>query len=91
MNIIDNVVIISAVQQSDSVIDTHLFFFRFFSHLDHHRILGRVPCSTVPFGQSFHIPQSEILYNYFHLSLWLSGVLEMSTYREWDAQERWFK
>ena len=38
---------------------THLFSFRFFSHRDHHRILGRVPCALqqVPVGRSFHIPQ----------------------------------
>ena len=35
------------------------FFFSFFSHVDHHRILGRVPYAMqqVPIGQSFHIPQ----------------------------------
>ena len=38
---------------------THPFFFRFFSYMDHHRILGRVPCALqqVPVGRSFHIPQ----------------------------------
>ena len=38
---------------------THPFFFRFFSHVDYHRILGRVPCAVqqVPIGQPFHIPQ----------------------------------
>ena len=41
--------IISAVQQSDSVIHIyiyiyiHPFFFRLFSHIDYHRILRRVP------------------------------------------------
>ena len=38
---------------------THPLFFRFFSHIDYHRILDRVPCAIqqVPIGQSFHIPQ----------------------------------
>ena len=39
---------------------THIHsFFRFFSHIDHHRLLGRVPCAIqqVPFGLSFRIPQ----------------------------------
>ena len=38
--------IISAVQQSDSVIHVHTSFcFRFFFHIYYHRILGRVPCA----------------------------------------------
>ena len=38
---------------------TYPFSFRFFSHIDYHRILGRVPCviRRVSIGQSFHIPQ----------------------------------
>ena len=46
---------ISAVQQSDSVIHIHTFIPRFFSHLDYHRILGRVlyAIQQVPIGQSF--------------------------------------
>ena len=37
----------------------YTFFFKFFSHIDYQRILGRVPCALqqVPVGQSFHIPQ----------------------------------
>lgn len=37
---------------------THLFSFRFFFHIDYHKILGRVLCviQLVPIGQSF-IPQ----------------------------------
>ena len=35
------------------------FFFTFFSHLDYHRILGRVSCAIqqVPIGEPFHMPQ----------------------------------
>ena len=35
------------------------FFFRFFSHIDHHKLLGIDPCAIqqVPAGQAFHIPQ----------------------------------
>ena len=38
---------------------THPFSLRFLSRVDHHRILGRVPCALqqMPVGQSFHIPQ----------------------------------
>ena len=40
-------------------IHTHPIHFRFFSHMDYYRILGRVLCAIqqVPVGQSFHIPQ----------------------------------
>ena len=40
---------------------THLFFFRFFSYADYHRILGGVPCAIqqVPIVQSFYTPQCE--------------------------------
>ena len=34
--------LVSGVQQSDSVIHTHSFFFRFFSHIGCHKILVRV-------------------------------------------------
>ena len=43
-SIIDNVVLVSSVQQNDSVIH-YLFFFKFFSHLGHYIILSRVLCS----------------------------------------------
>ena len=38
---------------------THAFFFRFLSHVAHHRLFGGVPCTIqqVPIGQAFHIPQ----------------------------------
>ena len=38
---------------------THLFSFRFSSHVDDHSVLGRVPYAIqqVPIDQSFHIPQ----------------------------------
>ena len=52
--------IISAVQQSGSVLHEHVSLsFRFFSHANYHRIWGRVPCAIqqVPVGQSFHAPQ----------------------------------
>ena len=36
----------------------YLFSFRFFSHVDYHRLLGRVLCTTkqVLVGQPFHVP-----------------------------------
>ena len=43
-----NVVLVSGVQQCDSAIHIHIYVpvFRFFSHLDHYRILSRAPCAT---------------------------------------------
>ena len=42
-----NVVLVSGVQHSDSVICTHtcLFFSRFFSIIGYYRVLSRVPCA----------------------------------------------
>ena len=46
LQLIYNVVLVSGVQQSDSVIHIHtLFFSKFFSHLVYSRILSRVPCA----------------------------------------------
>ena len=42
--LIYNVVLISAVQQSDSVMHTYTFFFYILFHMVHHRILNIVPC-----------------------------------------------
>lgn len=38
---------------------THTHFSQIFSHVDYHRIFGRIPCAIrqVPTGQSFHRPQ----------------------------------
>ena len=38
--------IVSGVQQSNSVIYMYLFFFKFFFHLHCYRILSRVPCKS---------------------------------------------
>ena len=44
--LINNVVLVSDVQQSDSVIHIHVsFFFKCFSHLGYHRVLCRVRCA----------------------------------------------
>ena len=41
-----SVVLVSGVQQSESVIHIHVstLFFRFFSHIGHYRVLRRVSC-----------------------------------------------
>ena len=39
-----NVVLVSGIQQSDSIIQTSILFQ--ISHIGYHRILGRVPCAT---------------------------------------------
>ena len=46
--LIYNVVLVSAVEQSESIIHIHisiLFLFRFFPHIGHYRVLSTVPCS----------------------------------------------
>ena len=41
-----NVVLVSGVQQSDSVyMHIYLFFFRFFSYIVYYKILSIVPCA----------------------------------------------
>ena len=45
VQLIYNVVFITAIQQSDSVIHIHLFFFMVFSTIVFHRILNVVPCA----------------------------------------------
>ena len=44
-NMVYNVVLVSGVQQSDSVVHIHISLFKFFSHLIYYRILSRVPCA----------------------------------------------
>ena len=43
VSLINNVVLVSGVQQNDLVIQ--VFFFNFFSHLGYYRISSRVPCA----------------------------------------------
>ena len=44
--LINNVVLASDVQQSDSVLCIHVsIFLKFFSHLGYYRILSSVPCA----------------------------------------------
>ena len=46
VQLIYSVVIIFAVYQVIQLyVYVHPFFLRFFSHIDYHRILGRVPCA----------------------------------------------
>ena len=50
VELIYNVVLVSGVQQSESVKHIHrstlfFFFLRFFSHIGHYRVLSRVPCA----------------------------------------------
>ena len=40
-----NVVLVSGVQQSKSVIYIHIFFFRFLSLIGYYKILNIVPCA----------------------------------------------
>ena len=45
IQLIYNVVLVSGLQQSDSVICICTFFFRFFSIIGYYKILSRVPCA----------------------------------------------
>ena len=46
IQLIYNVMLISGLQQSDSIIYTHVsIYVNFFSYIDYYRILGRVPWS----------------------------------------------
>ena len=47
VELIYNVMLVSGVQQSDSVIHIFIypFFFIFFSHIGYYRILSRAPCA----------------------------------------------
>ena len=57
VRLIYNAVLFSGVQQSESVVHTHIFtlFFRFFSHLGHYRALHRVPWTRGIFNSIFKI------------------------------------
>ena len=67
VQLIYNVVLISAVQQSDSVTHIYIFLFVFFSIMVYHRILSTVPCAiqqdlvVYPSYTSLHllIPNSQ--------------------------------
>ena len=71
-----NVLLVSCVQQSESVIYIYILtFFRFFSHISHYRVLSRVPwlviCfiyysnvyMSVPISQFIHTPVLVFLIN----------------------------
>ena len=45
VELVSSVVLVSGVQQSESVIYTHTSTLRFFSHVGHYRVLHRVPCA----------------------------------------------
>ena len=69
VELINSAVILSAIQQSDSVIHTYTypFLFRLFSHIGCHRILGRVPCSQLTIHSiysSVHMPITISFYFY---------------------------
>ena len=83
-----NVVLVSGVQQSESVthINIHistLSFFRFFSHISHHRVLSKVPCAIrqVLVSNSLFInEETEAQRHRAHKdsgSLWSSGSLSL--------------
>ena len=63
LQLIYNVVLLSAVQQSESVIHTHIsgLFLDFFSHIGHYRVLSRVPraIQQVLISYLFYIQQCE--------------------------------
>ena len=55
------VVLVSAAQQSESVIHTHLpILFRFFPHIGHYRVLRSIPWEMLP--ATFLVLASKLLY-----------------------------
>ena len=54
-----NVVLISAVQKNDSITHIHTFFFTFFPMMVNHRILKTIPRSTTHF-RIFSSPSPQI-------------------------------
>ena len=63
--------LVSAVQQSESVIPTHIstLFFRFFPHIGHQRALSRVPCAI-----------QQVLINYLFYFIFLTSLLEYNCF-----------
>ena len=61
VQLIYNVVLISTIQQSDSVVHIYTFFFIFFSIMVYHRILNIVPCRnyTVQIQQDLVVYQQR--------------------------------
>ena len=47
VQLIYNVVLVSGVQQNESVTDTYSLFLRLFRHRGHYRVLSRGPCEQV--------------------------------------------
>ena len=55
VQLIYTAVLVSAVQQSESIIHIlyiYPLFFRFYSHIGHYRVLSRVPCAILLYSRS---------------------------------------
>ena len=48
VELIYNIVLVSSVQQSDSIIHKYIFFFRFFSIVGYYKKLKIIPCAIQP-------------------------------------------
>ena len=62
--------LVSGIQQSDSVIYTYIYiyisFFRFFSIIGHYRVLSRVPCSTALYSRFLLVIYFILFYFQLH-------------------------
>ena len=64
--------LVSGVQQSESVIYIDPLFLRFFSHIGHYRVLSRVPCAIHTVGSLFVI---YFMYSSMYMSIPISQFI----------------
>ena len=71
VQLIDSVVLTSAVQPSDSVVHRYTFSFAFFSMMAYHRILNIVPCAV---QQDLNVYPPYIFLSLIPTNLQVSGL-----------------
>ena len=74
--LIYSIVLVSTVQQSDSVIHVHIptLFYIFFSHIDHDRVLSRYPC---------FIQQVLVSYLFLYILVW--SIATVTNYHQFSC------
>ena len=80
-----NIVLVSAIQQSESVIQMHIsLLFRFLSHLGHHRTLSRVPYAMQQVLMSYFTHHCSIVAKLYLTLLQPHGVQLAKLHCSWD-------
>ena len=69
-----NVVLVSAVQQSETVIYTFPLLFRFFSYIGHCRVLSKVPCAIQQILISYATDPYQLYNRSFLVSVYIHGA-----------------